>query len=154
MARSRTTGGKKLNALLRKLPVAITDGVRKEIKVAAEVVLFDALRLAPKPGEHPYATGELARKLNLKIDRSGLRARVGSWGRGRARHIHLVEFGTAASEGTDKNGKPFRHAATPAMPFLFPAHKKNYAANVTLIRKAIATALAKAAGASPAGGDE
>lgn len=158
MARSRTTGGKKLAALLRKLPIDIKAGVEVAIRQAGEAVLADAVAAAPAPGAHPYATGNLKGKLRLQVSRNGLIARVGSWGKRRAAHIHLVEFGTAPHEipiDKDDPGKGvIHHPGAAAMPFLFPAHKKHRSANVALIRKAINTALAKAAGVPVGGGDE
>lgn len=141
---SKVTGGKSLQAALRKLPIDIKAGVAQAVAQAGTAIFADAKAAAPGP-EHPYATGELKRKLRLQISRNGLRARVGSWGKRRARHIHLVEFGTAASEGTDKDGKHFKHAATPAMPFLFPAYRRHRDSSVKLIRAAVRDALARAA---------
>lgn len=141
---SKVTGGKWLQAALRKLPIDIKAGVAQAVAQAGAVIYADALAAAPGP-EHPYATGELKRKLRLQISRNGLRARVGSWGKRRARHIHLVEFGAAAHDIPMPDGGVIHHPGAPAQPFLFPAYRRHRDSSVKLIRTAVRDALARAA---------
>ncbi|SMH30556.1 HK97-gp10 family putative phage morphogenesis protein [Azospirillum agricola] len=144
MARSKVKGAAKLQRTLRKLPDEVTGEVKEAVAESALILFADARKLMPKPGAgHPYADGTLEQRFKVRIDRSGLKARVGSWGGNRAAHIHLVEFGTVASEGIDKNGNPFKHAATPAMPFLFPAYEANRNAPIQRVRVAVGRALAR-----------
>ena len=140
--RSRVKGAAKLQRVLRQLPDEVTGEVKEAVAESAFALFADAHRLMPKPGSgHPYADGTLMRKFQVKFTKGGLAARIGSWGKGRASHIHLVEFGTAASEGIDKNGNPFKHAATPAMPFLFPAYEANRNGAIKRVRVAVNRAL-------------
>lgn len=143
--KSRISGAAKLRRFLRKLPGDIRQPVQDAIRDGATLIYDAAMANIPAPGAHRYATGELKRKFRVRITRDGLNAKIGSYGKRRAHHIHLVEFGTAAAEGTDKDGQHFRHAATPAMPFLFPAYKTNRAFVVSLIRTAVREAIARAA---------
>ncbi|WP_434619198.1 HK97-gp10 family putative phage morphogenesis protein [Azospirillum sp. B2RO_4] len=141
---SKITGGRSLQAALRKLPIDIKTGVAQAVAQAGAVIYADALAAAPGP-EHPYATGELKRKLRLMISRNGLQARVGSWGKRRARHIHLVEFGAAPHDIRMSDGGVIHHPGAPAQPFLFPAYRRHRAQSVKLIRAAVNEALSRAA---------
>ncbi len=143
--KSRISGAAKLRRFLRKLPGDLRQPVQDAIHDGAVMIYDDAMVNIPAPGAHRYATGELKRKFRVRITKDGLNAKIGSYGKRRARHIHFVEFGTAAAEGTDENGKPFRHAATPAMPFMYPAYKANRAFVLRLIRTAVREAIARAA---------
>ncbi len=146
MARkSRVTGATKLQRLLRRLPDSITAGVKQEIREAAEVVHFEALKAIPREGVNPYATGELRSSFRVNIDKKGLRARIGSFGRNRSRHAHLVEFGTKAGPRKAVDGSMYQHPGTPAQPFLLPAYKKHARVNRDRIRAAINRALSAAA---------
>lgn len=144
MAKSTVSGGRSLRAALRKLPIDIKAGVAQAVAQAGAAIYADALAAAPG-AEHPYATGELKRKLRLQISRNGLQARVGSWGKRRARHIHLVEFGAAPHDIPMPDGGMIHHPGAPAQPFLFPAYRRHRASSVKLIRAAVRDALARAA---------
>lgn len=141
---SKITGGRSLQAALRKLPIDIKAGVAQAVAHSGTAVFADAVAAAPGP-EHPYASGELKRKLRLQISRNGLRARVGSWGKRRARHIHLVEFGAAPHDIPMPDGGVIHHPGAPAQPFLFPAYRRHRDSSVKLIRSAVRDALARAA---------
>lgn len=142
--KNAVSGGRALRAALRKLPIDIKEGVTQAIAQAGAAIFTDALAAAPGP-EHPYATGELKRKLRLMISRNGLQARVGSWGKRRARHIHLVEFGAAPHDIRMSDGGVIHHPGAPAQPFLFPAYRRHRAHSVKLIRAAVNEALSRAA---------
>lgn len=144
MARKRVQGAAKVSRALRQLPTEITDGVRKAIHDAGMAVYGDALKLAPKPGSNPYSTGDLHRMLEMRVARSGLSARVGSWGVPRAYHIHLVEFGTKPHDIPMPDGSVRHHPGAPAQPFLFPAYRENKNWAIDEVRKAVLAALTKA----------
>jgi hypothetical protein len=119
--RSSVRGAAKLKRTLRRLPAAIRSGVAGVIAEAAAEVHARALAAMPAPGSHPYASGELRRKFRLFVSKDGLTARVGSWGRRRARHIHLVEFGASPHAIPRPDGSTVQHPGAPAQPFLLPA---------------------------------
>lgn len=138
------TGGAKLRRLLRQLPEVIKAEVKDAVAEAAQDIFRDAAAHIPEPGAHPYATGELKKKFTVRISRDGLQARVGSWGRRRARHIHLVEFGAAPHDIPMPDGTVIHHPGARAQPFLFPAYKANRARSIRRIRAAVRAALEKA----------
>ncbi|WP_431856606.1 HK97 gp10 family phage protein [Azospirillum sp.] len=142
---NRISGGAKLRRFLRNLPEAIKAELQFAIAEAAQDIFRDASAHIPEPGAHPYSTGELKRKFTVRISRDGLQARVGSWGRRRAAHIHLVEFGVAPHDIPQPDGTVIHHPGARAQPFLFPAYKANRARSIRRIRAAVRYALEKAA---------
>jgi len=148
--RSGVRGAAKLNRLLRRIPDEAANEVRQAIEAAAARVYDAALQDMPKPGTHPYATGNLRRKFRIAYSRDGLAARIGSFGRRRQRaaHIHLVEFGASAHQIRMPNGGVINHPGAPAQPFLFPAYKRFRAENIRDIRAAVSEALRRVAAQS------
>ncbi|HYH39920.1 MAG TPA: HK97-gp10 family putative phage morphogenesis protein [Azospirillum sp.] len=144
MAKSYVKGGGKLRKALREMPLEISDEVRAAVKEGADAVLADALKGAPKPGMNPYATGELVSMLSVRPAKNGLSARVGSWGKGRAAHIHLIEFGVQPHDIKMPNGGVIHHPGHKAQPFLFPAYYANRNWAIARIREAVTKALDKA----------
>lgn len=142
--RNRISGGAKLRRYLRNLPEQIKAGVKEAVAEAAQAIYADAEPHIPEPGTHPYATGELKKKFTIRFSRDGLQAKIGSWGKRRARHIHLVEFGTAPHAITMPDGGVVQHPGARAQPFLFPAYKANRAHSFRLVRAAVRAAMAKA----------
>jgi len=134
-------GGARLRSTLRRLPVAILGEVRGAVAASAQAVYDEARVRMPTPGTHPYATGELQRKFRLFVSKDGLRARIGSWGKRRARHIHLVEFGAAPHAIPMPDGGTVQHPGAPAQPFLFPAYKAKARGARLTIRAAVRKAL-------------
>lgn len=143
--KSRISGAAKLRRFLRRLPGEIRQPVQDAVQDGAATIYHTAFPNIPAPGEHPYATGELKRKVRVRVSRDGLSARVGSWGKRRARHIHLVEFGVAPHDITMPEGGVVHHPGAPAMPFLQPAFKMNRDVILRRIRTAVREALARAA---------
>lgn len=139
--RSTVVGETSLRRVLRNLPDDLAAAVKKEIREAAELVHFEALKLVPNEHANPYSTGELSSKLKVVIDKGGFRARVGSFGRNRARHAHLVEFGTAAGPRASKAGTTYTHPGSVARPFLLPAYRIHRQANYARIKAAVIAAL-------------
>ncbi|AWJ83333.1 hypothetical protein TSH58p_07205 [Azospirillum sp. TSH58] len=146
MSRSTVRGGNRLRRKLRRLPAVITAAVTDVIAKAAAEVHAEASRNMPVPGSHPYATGELQRKFRLFVSKDGLQARVGSWGKRRSRHIHLVEFGTAPHDIPMPDGGVIHHPGAPAQPFLLPAWQKARARFRVELRQAVGRALARESG--------
>ncbi|SMH29707.1 HK97 gp10 family phage protein [Azospirillum agricola] len=144
MAKSTVSGARSLRAALRKLPIDIKADVAQAVATAGAAIHAEAVAAAPG-AEHPYATGKLKRKLRLLISRDGLQARVGSWGKRRIRHVHLVEFGAAPHDIVMPEGGVIHHPGAPAQPFLFPAYRRHRAASLKRIRAAVRDALARAA---------
>lgn len=140
--RSKVTGGAKLRKQLRLLPLHVTDEIKRVVRDGGDAILADALAFAPAPGRNKYATGTLRKKLQARVSKDGLSARVGSWGKRRARHIHLVEFGTAPHTITMPDGSVRHHPGQAAQPFLLPAYHINRSrireAFIAAVRKAIA----------------
>jgi hypothetical protein len=137
----RVQGETTLRSVLRNLPDALTEGIRKEIREAAELVHFEAMKRIPNEHQNPYSTGDLSSKFRGAIDKGGLRARVGTFGRNRARHAHLVEFGTAAGTRKDRYGNSYQHPGTPAHPYLVPAYQLHRVENFRRIKRAVVAAL-------------
>lgn len=140
--KSTVRGGAKLRRRLRRMPTVITAAVTSVIAQAAAQVHADAQTAIPAPGTHPYATGELKRKFRLFVSKDGLQARIGSWGKRRSRHIHLVEFGAARHDIRMPDGRVIAHPGAPAQPFLLPAWQKVRAGFRIELRKAVGRALA------------
>jgi HK97 gp10 family phage protein len=139
--RKKVQGETALRGVLRGLPDQLSDAIKREIREAAELVHYEALKRIPNEHQNPYSTGELSSKFKVVIDRGGLRARVGSFGRNRARHSHFVEFGTAAGTRKDRYGNSYQHPGTPAKPFLLPAYQLTRVANYARIKAAVVAAL-------------
>jgi len=150
--RSRVKGAAKLQRVLRQLPDEVTGEVKEAVAESAFAVFADAYRAMPKPGAgHPYADGTLMRKFQVKFSKGGLAARIGSWGKGRAAHIHLVEFGAAPHDIPMPDGGMIHHPGAPAQPFLFPAYEANRNGAIKRVRVAVNRALGRvvAAGKGP-----
>lgn len=146
MTKSSVRGGARLRRRLRRMPAAITAAVRGVLAEAAAEVYADADRNIPVPGSHPYATGELKRKFRVFVSKDGLQARVGSWGKRRSRHIHLVEFGAAPHDIPMPDGGVIQHPGAPAQPFLLPAWQRVRARFRVDLRQAVGRALARESG--------
>lgn len=150
-ARSKVKGAAKLQRVLRKLPDEVTGDVKDAVAESAFALFADAFQAMPKPGAgHPYADGTLMKRFQVKFTKGGLAARVGSWGKGRAAHIHLVEFGAAPHKIPMPDGTVIEHPGAPAQPFLLPAYQKNRDAAIGRVRVAVNTALARVIAAGKA----
>lgn len=139
--RKRVVGETSLRAILRGLPDDLAEPIKKEIREAAEIVHFDALRNIPNEHNSLYATGELSSRFRIQIDKGGFRARVGTFGRTRVPYAHLVEFGTAAGPRKDRYGNTYQHPGTRARPFLQPAYERNRVQSFARIKAAVVRAL-------------
>lgn len=153
MARRRLSGAIKLRRLLRRLPADAQTEVATAIEGAATRIFDAALTAMPAPGKNRYATGELRAKFKVKIRQDGLGASVGSFGRRRARHAHLVEFGARPHAIKMPGGAVIQHPGSPAQPFLVPAFKANKARNLADIGGAVDRALKHTAGLVTDDGD-
>lgn len=153
MARRRLSGAIKLRRLLRRLPADAQTEVATAIEGAATRIFDAALTAMPAPGKNRYATGELRAKFKVKIRQDGLGASVGSFGRRRARHAHLVEFGARPHAIKMPSGTVLQHPGSPAQPFLVPAFKANKARNLADIGAAVDRALKHTAGLVTDDGD-
>ena len=144
--RSRVQGAPQLMKTLRTLPDIVTEEVKEAVSDAIFAVFQDAVRLMPKPGSgHPYSDGTLLRRFTVKFTKGGLAARVGSWGRGRAAHIALVEFGVHPHDIPMPDGSVRHHPGAPAQPFLMPAYRLNRNKAIADIRAAVIRAIRRAA---------
>jgi hypothetical protein len=139
--RKRVQGETTLRSVLRNLPDALGEAIKKEIREAAELVHFEALKRIPNEHQNPYSTGDLSSKFKVVIDKGGFRARIGSFGRNRARHAHLVEFGTAAGTRKDRFGNTYQHPGSRAHPYLVPAYQLHRVENFRRIKAAVVRAL-------------
>ncbi len=146
MGRRRLSGAVKLRRLLRRLPAEEQAEVATAIEASATRVFDAALAAMPAPGKNRYATGLLRQKFQVKIRKDGLGASVGSFGRRRARHAHLVEFGARPHAIRMPGGAVIQHPGSPAQPFLVPAFKANKARNLADIGGAVDRALTRTAG--------
>lgn len=143
--RSKTKGAAKLIRLLRKLPEEVTAEVKDAVAESAFALYADAYAKMPKPGSgHPYSDGTLQKRFLVKFSKDGLKARIGSWGRGRAAHIHLVEFGAAPHKIEMPGGEVIDHPGAPAQPFLMPAYETNRTPTIRRVRAAVSRALKRA----------
>lgn len=142
--RSRVLGGQTVRRQLRRLPNEIIRDVRREVADGGEAILADAQKLAPEPGRNRYATGKLKKGLKLRLSKDGLTARVGTLGKRRPRHAHLVEFGVAPHTITMPDGSVRHHPGQAAQPFLLPAYKLHRDTTVKAIAAAVNRALRRA----------
>lgn len=148
--RSRVEINPRLNRLLRRLPEDCTDELKREVREAAELVHYEALKRVP------VDTGALAQALRMRIGSRGLSAEIGyskrRWKRAwdmagwRARFIEYGTKGyfpgdTRRTAGSKTTKKIKRYIPPrPARPFLRPA----YQAALLVIRPRLARALIKA----------
>ncbi|MFH1806830.1 MAG: HK97-gp10 family putative phage morphogenesis protein [Pseudomonadota bacterium] len=117
-----------LRRLLRKLPDDVSAEVRTEISEGAELIAYDAIRLAPRD------QGDLAAALEYKLGGDKLSAQIGyssrwkrAW-RAAGWRAKFIEFGT------------IKHRAHP---FLFPAWEMNRKDIERRIAQAIKNTLAR-----------
>lgn len=142
MARVAVKGASKLRKALREMPLELSEGIKKVVAEQGEKILADVKAGAPKPGESPYATGRLLATLQAKAEKGGLKVRVGSWGPGRSRHIHLVEFGVMPHDIPMPDGSVIHHPGAKARPFVFPAYFRHKNESIARLRAAVTEALA------------
>lgn len=144
--RSKVQGAPQLMRTLRSLPDIVNVEVADAVSDSVFAVFQDAVRLMPKPGSgHPYSSGTLLARFKVKFSRNGLSGRVGSWGKDRAHHIALVEYGVHPHDITMPDGGVIHHPGAPAQPFLVPAYRLNRNASIDRIRAAVVRALKRAA---------
>lgn len=142
--RSFVKGGAKLRRRLRRVPTEISAGVREIIAEESGLIHADAKVRMPAPGVNPYATGELRRKFRVRLSRDGFTARIGTYGKRRAAHGHLVEFGTAPHTIEMPDGQVLHHPGMKAQPFLLPAYAKRKRITGQRIAQAVRAALVRA----------
>ncbi len=160
MARRSRVGDFKLRRVLRNVNQTLDNELRPAMQAAADIVLEKQRELMPKD------TGAAAAALEAFVSRSGLDAQIGIRGKAKRRefyYVRFLEFGTKAyvgnkrsggrnrrdtnkSDGTNFFGKYPDIPARPAHPWLRPSYDLNRDEIVGLIRAAIASTLAKAAG--------
>lgn len=146
--RSRVEINPRLNRLLRRLPEDCTDELKREVREAAELVHYEALKRVP------VDTGALAQALRMRIGSRGLSAEIGyskrRWKRAwdmagwRAR---FIEYGTKGYfpgqvRRSGKSTKKIRRLIPPRPAVRFLG--KGYEAALLVIRPRLARALIKA----------
>lgn len=161
--RSRVLGDFKLRRLLRTIHKTMDNELKPAMQEGADKILADMQRLAPKD------SGAGAAALTAFVAKSGLDAQIGLRGKKANRefyYLKYIEYGTKGVSGEKRaNGRRRRNTnksdgahwfgkypdipARPAHPFIRPAYDLNRDEMVALIRQAIASTLARAAGGGP-----
>lgn len=161
--RSRILGDFKLRRLLRNIHKTLDNELKPAMQEGADKILADMQRLAPKD------TGAGAAALTAFVAKSGLDAQIGLRGKKANRkfyYLRFIEYGTKGVSGEKRAGNRNRRdsnksdgehwfgkypdiPARPAHPFVRPAYDLNRDEMVALIRQAIASTLARAAGGGP-----
>lgn len=158
MGRSRVVVSPKLRKALRSLPDLVEQEIKPEMEEGGELILAD-MRLGL-----PRDSGKGSDALEFKVERGGLRVRIGlltKRARRKAFHLRFIEFGTKGltgemrsdgrkrrdslkSDGTNFFGKYPDLPARRATPFMQPAFDINREHLLQKLRESQRRAIARA----------
>lgn len=138
--RSRLSGDFKLRGILRRIGSQMESDLRPAMAQAADLVLATQQELIPRD---PNSSDHIEDALEAFVSKSGLDAQIGIRGKKDNRHFFygkFLEYGTKSYVLGDSTV-----AARPAHPWLRPSYDMNRDEIQSIISKAIASTLKKAA---------